>query len=179
MQRPYGDDVWSTNEHCFNVIPTPVDDGFGRRRSGAMVMRESTAGLGGTSGQGAAPAPCRLVVGRPGQTRIHDIRNVQYMAGIFADQTGQVPKQVKALYLVRRIQLLYLPGDGLVTYRRLHNMPAYGSLSRRLFYSGVLKCYLIKLYSCPRYSSIILRPRFKIVILCLYSNYCHSKGTFY
>lgn len=68
--------------------------GVGRRRGRAVAMREGTAGPGGARDPSAAPAPHRIAVHRPGETRFHDVRNVQHLARFVAHETVQVAEQV-------------------------------------------------------------------------------------
>lgn len=70
-------------------------DGLGRGRGGAMAVREGAAGPGGARDPGASPAPRRVAVGRPGQTRFHDVRDVQHVARFVSHETVQVAEQVR------------------------------------------------------------------------------------
>lgn len=57
-------------------------------------MRARAAGHGGPRDPGPAPAPHRVVDDKPGETRLHDVRDVQHLARLVADQTVKVTKQV-------------------------------------------------------------------------------------
>lgn len=59
-----------------------------------MAVREGAAGAGGASDPRATPAPDRLADDRPGETRFHDVRDVQHLACFVAYQTVQVAEQV-------------------------------------------------------------------------------------
>jgi len=72
----------------------PGHDGPGRRRGRAVAVRKSAAGPGGPRDPGTAPAPHRVADDKPGETRLHDVWNVQHLARVVADQTVEVAEQV-------------------------------------------------------------------------------------
>jgi len=59
-----------------------------------MAVRESTARPGGPRDTGTAPAPHRVVDNKSGETRLHDVRDVQHLARVVSDQTVEVAEQV-------------------------------------------------------------------------------------
>jgi len=59
-----------------------------------MAVRESASRPGGPRDPGTAPAPHRVVDDKSGETRLHDVRDVQHLAGVVSDQTIEVAEQV-------------------------------------------------------------------------------------
>lgn len=70
--------------------------GLRRRRGRAVAMREGAARPGGARDPRATSAPDRLADDRPGETRIHDVRDVQHLASLVAYKTVQVAEQVRS-----------------------------------------------------------------------------------
>lgn len=88
------DDASELLSSCYNCVVSKPRHGLGRRRGGAVAMREGAARAGGARDTGAAPTPDRLADDQPGETGLHDVRDVQLLAGHVAHQAVQIAEQV-------------------------------------------------------------------------------------